>query len=94
MKLELVAGNHDIEGMVRAALSELRAGRDACEVHLHPEDAERLAKVPFGSAVAILPDTRVRRGDVVVSSPQGQLVRSLDEGLAAVAQALRAELSP
>ena len=97
MKLELVAGNHDVERMVRDALGELRPGRDPCEVHVHPEDAERLATVPFGSTVRLVADPALRRGDVAVTSPQGRLVRSLDEGLARItaslAEALESELA-
>ncbi len=94
LKLEVVAAGHDIESMVRDALSQLRSGRDVCEVTLHPDDFERLREVRFGSSVTLGDDAAVRRGDVVVTSPQGRLVRSLDESLEAIGEALRAELLP
>lgn len=94
LKLEVVAAGHDIEAMVRSALGQLRSGRDACQVRLHPEDLARLDGVPFGSTVSFEEDRSIRRGDVVVVSPQGRLVRSLDDAMDAIEEALRAELQP
>lgn len=94
LKLELVAQGHDVEAMVRASLSQLRSGRDACEVRLHPEDLERVERASFGATVSFCEDQSVRRGDVIVISPQGRLVRSLDDSLDAIGEALHAELQP
>lgn len=94
LKIEVVAGGHDIESAVRATLAQLRSGRDTCKVVLHPEDHARLEEVPFGSSVEIVADTGVRRGDVVVESVQGRLVRSLDDAMESIASALRSELAP
>ncbi len=94
LKLEVVAAGHDIEAMVRSALGQLRSGRDACQVRLHPEDLARLEGVAFGSTVSFEAEPSIRRGDVVVISPQGRLVRSLDDAMDAIGDALRAELQP
>jgi len=88
---ELPAGRYDLEGMVREALSFSGVERGRCVVHLHPEDAARLADVTFRAGTQVEADPGVPRGSVNVTTPQGLLVRDLDEALRAIGERLHAE---
>lgn len=91
LRCELPAGRYDLEGMVREALSFTGVERGRCVVHLHPEDATRLAGVTFRAGTEIEADAGVARGSVHVTTPQGLLVRDLDEALRAIGERLHAE---
>lgn len=93
LRVELAAGRHDIERIVRETLAQSGVGRGACVVHLHPLDVERLRHVPFRAGTQIEADEDVAVGSVHVTTPKGLLVREVDECLAAVAERLRGELS-
>jgi flagellar biosynthesis/type III secretory pathway protein FliH len=91
LRCELPAGRYDLEAMVREALSFSGVERGRCVVHLHPEDAARLANVTFRAGTAVESDPGVPRGSVHVTTPQGLLVRDLDEALRAIGERLHAE---
>jgi hypothetical protein len=76
---------------VRETLSASGVERGPCVVHLHPEDAARLSEVRFRSGTRIEADEGVARGDVQVSTPQGLLVRDLEDCLGAIAAGLHGE---
>lgn len=82
---------HDIEALVRDALSASGVGRGACTVHVSPEDARMLATVPFRSGTRIEADPDVQRACVQIETPQGLLVRDIESALASVAARLREE---
>ena len=92
LRVELPAGRYDLEGMVREALSFSGVDRGKCVVHLHPDDAARLEGVRFRSGTTIESDEGVSRGSVHVTTPQGLLVRDLDEAVRAIAERLRGEV--
>jgi flagellar biosynthesis/type III secretory pathway protein FliH len=88
---ELAGGRYDLEALVRRSLGASLAERRPVEVHLCPEDAARLAEVPFSAGTKLVPDPSLPRGSLFIDGPQGRLVRSLDERLAAIEEALAAE---
>lgn len=91
LRCELPAGRYDLEGMVREALSFSGVERGRCVVHLHPDDAARLADTTFRAGTELEADPGVPRGSVHVTTPQGLLVRDLDEALRAIGERLHAE---
>ena len=84
LRAEIDAGRYDLERIVRETLACSETGRGACVVHVHPLDAERLAGVPFRAGTLIEVDHGVARGDVHVTTPQGLLVRDLDQALRSI----------
>jgi flagellar biosynthesis/type III secretory pathway protein FliH len=78
LHIELEAGHHAIEKMVRESLAQSGVGRGACEVHVHPDDAEALAPVTFRSGTTISADPGIARGSVHITTAQGLLVREVD----------------
>ncbi len=92
LRAELPAGHYDLEGIVREALSFTNTGRGYCIVHLNPTDAAALADVPFRSGTEIESDPSVPRGSVHVTTPQGLLVRDLDEALLSIGERLLGDL--
>lgn len=84
LKVELSAGNYDIEKIVRSSLGWSGVGRGECSVHLNPDDVARLAFVPFRKLTKIEPDDDIVPGNCHVTTPQGTLVREFDDCLAAV----------
>lgn len=61
-------------------------------MHLHPEDAARLAGTTFRAGTEIVPDVGVSKGDVQIATPQGLLVHELDDALTRLARRLEEEL--
>ena len=92
LRSELPAGRYDLEGLVREALSFSGVERGRCVVHLHPADAARLADTRFRAGTEVEADEGVARGSVHVTTPQGLLVRDLDEALRSIAERLHAEV--
>jgi flagellar biosynthesis/type III secretory pathway protein FliH len=88
---ELDAGRYDLEALVRRSLGASLAERRPVRVHLCPDDAARLADVPFSAGTNLVPDPSLSRGNLFIDGPQGRLVRSLDERLEAISEALEAE---
>lgn len=91
LRCELPAGRYDLESMVRESLSFSGVERGRCVVHLHPEDAARLEGVAFRSGTELEADPGIARGSVHVTTPQGLLVRDLDEALRAIGERLHTE---
>lgn len=92
LRVELPAGRYDLEGMVREALSFSGVERGRCVVHLNPDDAARLEGTRFRAGTTIEADESVSRGSVHVTTPQGLLVRDLDEAVRSIAERLRGEV--
>lgn len=93
LRVELPAGRYDLERIVRETLACSDAGRGACVVHVNPVDAERLAAVPFRAGTEFEADHGVPAGSVHVTTPQGLLVRDLDQALASIRERLLGSLS-
>ncbi len=92
VRREIDGDRHDIEGIVRQCLAEANVGRQPMRLALHPDDAARLKEVRFSADVELTVDPQVRKGDALVTSSIGTLVRDVDESLANVGRALHAEL--
>jgi flagellar biosynthesis/type III secretory pathway protein FliH len=88
LRVELAAGNYDLERIVRDALAAAATDRADCVVHLHPVDADAIRGVPFRSGTRIEPDLGVARGDVHVETELGLMVREVDEAVSRIASAL------
>lgn len=89
---KVLAGEHDIEGIVRSALAASGSGRGPCVIHLNPADAAALADIDFRAGTRVESDPGVRPGDVQVETPMGLMVRELDESLRDLGTRLREEL--
>jgi flagellar biosynthesis/type III secretory pathway protein FliH len=94
VRIEVSAGRHALERIVRETLAASSVGRGACTVHLSPADAARLEGVAFRANTRIEADPEIEPGDVHVSSPQGLLVREIDEALASIREKILGELAP
>ena len=92
VRREIESDRHNIEGIVRQCLAEANVGRQPMRVALHPDDVARLEDVRFSADVELTVDAQLRKGDALVTSSIGTLVRDVDESLANVERALRAEL--
>lgn len=92
LHIELEAGRHAIEAMVRETLAQSGIGRGPCEVHLHPDDAEALSLVTFRSGTTITADPGIARGSVHVTTAQGLLVREVDLCIKHAAERIHAHL--
>ena len=86
LRAEIPAGRYDLEGIVRSTLAFSDTGRGQCVVHVNPADAERLSEVPFRAGTEVEPDPSVPQGSVHVTTPQGLLVRDLDEALSSIGE--------
>lgn len=73
------AGEHNVEGIVRQALSQSLPDPAGLTVRLHPSESLALSKVDFSSEVHFEPDKSLSPGDVVIESSHGRLVRALRE---------------
>jgi len=93
VRAELAADRHDIEAIVRDVLSATSDGRTTTRIHVSPRDAERLSDVTFRAATEVISDESVSTGSVRVETPQGVLVRDIDERMRAVADRLTREVS-
>jgi flagellar biosynthesis/type III secretory pathway protein FliH len=91
LRVELPAGRYDLEGIVREALAFSGVARGRCVVHLNPVDAAALANVPFRSGTEVEPDPTVPRGSAHITTPQGLLVRDLEEALRSIGERLLGE---
>jgi flagellar biosynthesis/type III secretory pathway protein FliH len=93
VRTELAADQHDIEAIVREVLAATSEGRTSTRIHVSPADATRLADVPFRAATEVIADESVSTGSVRLATPQGVLVRDIDECMNTIAQRLTAEVS-
>lgn len=92
LKLEIDAGNYDLERIVRATLGASDIKRGRCVVYLHPDDVEMLRGVTFRDETEIRPDADVPRGSCNVETPRGLLVRDADAALAEIREQLLEDL--
>ena len=92
LAVEIQAGRHDVERIVRDVLAASGVGRGECVVHLHPDDAAALAGVAFRAGTRLEPDVGVERGDVQVQTPSGLFVRDLSDALDEIGRRIMASL--
>ncbi len=93
VRVEIDAGRHGLEKIVRESLAASGVGRGAAQVHLHPADHALVADVRWRSGTVVEPDDAVQRGDVHISTPQGLLVREINDSLRAIHERLLGELA-
>jgi len=93
VRAELAADQHDIEAIVRDVLAATTERRTTTQIHVSPSDAERLAGVTFRAATEVTANEGVSVGSVRVETPQGVLVRDIDESMRAIADRLMREVS-
>jgi len=93
VRAELAAERHDIEAIVRDVLASTSSGRTTTKIYVSPEDAARLSEVTFRAATEVVSDESVSTGSVRVETPQGVLVRDIDECMQSVAARLSKEVS-
>ncbi len=92
LRVELVAQNYSIVNIVRSVVAEAGNSHGAMTLHVHPDDAARLADVPFRTGTTIQADPAVRPGDVELHTSQGQLVRDMDACVASIRERILAEV--
>ncbi len=91
---EIQAGRHEIEPIVRQALS-LVSGRRDVTVHLHPDDLARCELVGAGEdtqrdgTVRFVADPSVGRAECVVEGPEGFVASRIEAHLDEVSEALK-----
>lgn len=93
LRVEIPAGRYDLEAIVRDALAHSGVGRGRCVIHVHPTDAETLRDYPWRSGTEVEADPEVARGSVHVTTPQGLLVRDIDNALTAIRDRIQGDLS-
>ncbi len=93
LRHELPNRNYDIEAIVRETLARAGVGRGACVVHLHADDVAALAGHSFRSNTVLEADPDLARGDVQVQTPQGLLVRDIEELLLGIQESLMESLA-
>ena len=93
IQVEIEAGHYDLERIIRMSLAHSGLGRGAAQVHVSPEDHERLSHVTFRKGTEIVPNTQLESGDVHVESPNGLLVREIDACLENIREALLEDIA-
>ena len=93
VRSELSDRSHDIEAIVREVLAAATQRRTTTRVLVSPDDAERLKEVTFRAATEIVADESISTGSVRGETPQGALVRDIDESLRAISARLKGEIS-
>ncbi len=93
VRVEIDAGNYDLERIVRGALSQSGLGRGEAVIHVCPADHERLQEVTFRNGTEVEIDSTLKPGDVHVQAAQGLLVREVSECLSAVREQLLEDLA-
>jgi len=93
LRVEVPAGNYDLEGIVRSVLAQGDTGYGQHVIHLNPVDAEALKDVQFRAGTTVEADTEVRRCDVRIQTPAGVLVRELDTCLRDIRERLLGDLA-
>ncbi|MEO0663561.1 MAG: FliH/SctL family protein [Planctomycetota bacterium] len=92
LKLEVQAGNYDLERIVRATLGASDVKRGRCVVYVHPDDAAMLEDTVFREETEVRPDASVPRGGVHVETPRGLLVRDASAALEEIREQLLEDL--
>jgi len=94
LRKSLAEGNYDIAAIVREVLASTGGTSGTTLLRVHPADAEALAEVPFRAGTQVQADPAVRRGDVMVETDQGVLVREIDGCVATIREKLEEALRP
>lgn len=92
LKIEICAGNYDLETIVRATLAASEIKRGKCVVRVHPDDAKLLEKVDFRDETEVRPGATIPRGTVEVETPRGLLVREPNAALEEIREQLLEDL--
>ena len=92
LKIEIDAANYGLEKIVRATLAASEIKRGHCIVHVHPEDAAMLDSVVFRDETVVSPDGDIARGNVLVETPRGLLVREPNAALEEIREQLLEDL--
>ena len=93
VRSELANDRHDIEAIVRDVLSATTDSRTTTTIRVSEGDAARLKEVTFRAATEVLADESVSTGSARVETPQGVLVRDIDESLRAISARLTAQVT-
>jgi len=93
LKIEIAAGNYDLESIVRATLAASEVKRGHCIVNLNPDDAEAVSQVVFRGETEICANVDVPPGAVHVETPRGLLVRDPDAALEEIREQLLEDLA-
>lgn len=92
LRTEIPEGRYDLEAIVREALAFSGTGRGRCTVHVNPVDAAKLEQVQWRAGTEIEPDHEVARGSVHITTPQGLLVRDIDDAITSIRERLLGEV--
>jgi flagellar biosynthesis/type III secretory pathway protein FliH len=93
VRSELANDRHDIEAIVRDVLAVTSDGRTTTVIRVSESDAARLKDVKFRAATEVVADESVSTGSARVETPQGVLVRDIDESLRAISARLTEQVS-
>jgi flagellar biosynthesis/type III secretory pathway protein FliH len=93
VRSELANDRHDIEAIVRDVLTATTDGRTTTLIRVSESDAERLKEVTFRAATEVIADESVSTGSARVETPQGVLVRDVDESLRVISARLTEQVS-
>ena len=88
LRTEIPEGRYDLEAIVREALAFSGTGRGRCTIHVNPSDAVKLEGVQWRAGTEVEPDPDVARGSVHITTPQGLLVRDLDDAMTSIRERL------
>lgn len=91
LQREVRAGAYDLEELVLATLRASEAAAGSCTLHLNPADVLALESTRLPPQLRVEAAAEVPRGHVRLATPDGFLVRDLDESLADLAERLREE---
>ncbi len=91
IRREQLAGNYDMETIVREALHASGTGRNPCTVHLNPVDFEELKQLQWRNGTHLEADEGVAQGDVQVETGMGLLVRDTRTALDSIYRSLQEE---
>jgi len=92
LKVEIAAGNYDLERLVRSTLGASDVKRGRCVVFMNPEDLEMVDGISFRKETELRGDASVPRGSVHVETPRGLLVRDPNAALEEIREQLLEDL--
>ena len=93
VRSELANDRHDIEAIVRDILKATTDGRTTTVIRVSESDAARLQEANFRAATEVIADQSISTGSARVETPQGVLVRDIDESLRAISARLTEQVS-
>ena len=92
LRVEISGGNYDIAAITRETLAATSGSSGLTEIHVNPNDAAQLERMPLRSGTTVKADPAVRTADVHVRTDQGLLVREIDACVRAIGERLRGEV--